>query len=364
MFDLTDLVLQELEKIQIIPAPTFDEIDRSQYLYQAFQAQGLSQVEMDGIGNVYGFLPAGEGKPVVISAHVDTVHAKSVDHSIRKEALRWFGPGIGDNSLSLAALIGLSHHFQNQPAQLPGGIWFVANVGEEGLGNLAGMRAVTARFNGESQAFIVLEGIGLGAIFQQALGLKRYEMQVNTAGGHAWADYGKPSAIDELAKFIIAAKKIAGTEKGEVSLNFGNIFGGSTINSIANYSICRFEVRAIREALLNQTLRKIDQFVKKASSAEVEYSLKEIGSRPFGGLEENHWLIQKAVKALTEIGIHPYLMTGSTDASEPLSRGYPSVCICLTRGGNIHTSSEFIEIEPLESGLQQVIHLVNNLWND
>ncbi len=363
MVELTNLVLQELEKIQTIPAPTFDEINRSQYIYQTFLAQGLSQVDMDGIGNVYGFLAAGGGKPVVLSAHMDTVHAKNVDHSIRKENQRWFGPGIGDNSLSLAALIGLIHHFQNQTAQIAGGIWFVANVGEEGLGNLAGMREVTDRFKSETQAFIVLEGIGLGGIFHKALGLKRYELQVSTAGGHAWANYGNPSAIDELAKFITAAKKITGSEKGGVSLNFGNISGGTTINSIANYADCRFEVRALNEELLNHTLKKIDRIVKKTSRPEVEYSLKEIGSRPFGSLGEDHWLLRKAMNALKELNILPYLLTGSTDASEPLSRGFPSVCICLTRGGNIHTSNEFIELGPIESGLRQVIYLVNHLWD-
>lgn len=362
MKDIIELVLQELENIQIIPAPTLDEFDRSQYLYHAFQVHGLSGVEIDGIGNVYGFLAGGQEKPLVISAHVDTVHAKSVDHSIVKQAEIWSGPGIGDNSLSLAALIGLIHHFRSQPAHLPGGIWFVANVSEEGLGNLAGMRVVTDRFKDKVNAYLVLEGIGLGAIFHQALGLKRFELRVSTAGGHAWVDYGNPSAIEELAKFITASKKIVGQKKGQVSLNFGSIAGGSTINSIAKQAVCRFEIRAVSEELLTQTNRKIGRLLIAANNPEVEYSVEEIGSRPFGSLKENHWLVEKAVKILSDLGLTPHLLAGSTDASEPLSRGYPSVCICLTRGGNIHTRNEFIEISSIETGLQQVINLVNDIW--
>ncbi len=195
--------------IQQIPAPPFGECSRADFVSDQFQQAGLRDVHKDDIGNVYARLPgSGSAIPLVVSAHLDTVFPGSTNLRITKNGERIYGPGIGDNSLGVAALFGLtwallgmSEHSQEN-SSLPGDIWLVANVGEEGLGDLRGMRAVVDKFTNRVKAYVILEGMALGQVYHRALGSKRYRISARTAGGHSWVNYGQPSAIHELAKLV------------------------------------------------------------------------------------------------------------------------------------------------------------------
>lgn len=359
---LVDKILSDLTILQSIPAPTFDEIDRASYVYSRFNQESLQQVKIDGTGNVLGFIPGGSAKPVVISAHMDTVHSKIIDHSILRDGSRWTAPGIGDNTLSIATLIGLANHLCHSPHRLPGGVWLIATVGEEGLGNLAGMRAICDQFGDSVQAYICLEGIGLGTIFNTALGIKRFEITYQTAGGHAWGDYGNFSAIELMAQFIVQSKTIAQIFHQRCSVNFGKIGGGTTINSIANHAVSQFELRSNHEEILNRLVEEIRAVSNPSADPSIRVEMKEIGSRPFGGIPEDHWLVTKAIEALREEGITARLSTGSTDASYPLSLGLPAICIGLTEGWKSHSLEETIDISKLGYGVDQILRLLPTLW--
>lgn len=362
MDTLIDFILGQIEKIQEIPAPTFNEKSRGNYILSIYKEYELQNVEMDSLGNVYGFLPGGPEKPLVISAHLDTVHAEEIDHSISKTTETWTAPGIGDNVLALASIIGLIKYYKNKNKLLDGGVWFIANVAEEGLGNLAGIKKVVERFGENVKAFLVLEGLGLGVIFHQALGVQRFRVEVKTEGGHSWGDYGNPSAIHEIAKFISQLYLIQLPREPRSSINIGTIFGGTTINSIASYATCDIDLRSEEESTLSQLKETIIRIIEQNKKLDVKYFISEIGSRPHGEISANHWLVQLAVESLNQIGVRAVLATGSTDASYPLSKGLPAICICVTKGGNVHTINEFIELSSIHKGIEQIIYIIDHIW--
>lgn len=355
--------LSEIENIQSIPAPTFHELNRSDYMLAAFAQRGLESVEKDLIGNVLGFLPGGQEKPIVISAHLDTVHDLQTKYEIRKKLSHWEGAGVGDNTTSLATLLSLIDYYQVEKDQLKGGIWFVANVGEEGLGNLIGIKKVVDHFRDQVHAYVVLEGIGLGIIYHQALGVKRYQLSVHTNGGHAWGDKGKKSAISELVFRINRLLKMEIPKIPKSSLNIGTISGGGSINSIAKQAYCQFEFRSSDKRVLNKMDAKIKNLLLAESSQDVVIELELIGERPYGFIPEDHWLVQCAISSLKQIGIEPVLGIGSTDASYPLSKGYPSICVCISTGGAVHTENEFIDINSISKGILQVRNLIDHIWD-
>ncbi|MEN8173180.1 MAG: M20/M25/M40 family metallo-hydrolase, partial [Chloroflexota bacterium] len=232
-------------EIQQIPAPTFGEGDRAEFIKSRFEAEGIAEVDRDSMGNVYARIPGqGSSRPVILSAHSDTVFSKDTDLSIRRTADKIQGPGIGDNSLGTAGLFSLLWMLQEREISLPGDLWLVANVGEEGLGDLRGMRAVVDRFGSEPLAYIVLEGMSLGQIYHRALGVQRYRIRIQTKGGHSWANYGVPSAVHELAALVTKLTAIKLPRKPRTTLNVGMISGGTSINTIAAEASLELDLRS------------------------------------------------------------------------------------------------------------------------
>ena len=197
---INDRILDLAIQIQQIPAPTFNEGRRAVFIRNQFEAEKLTDIQVDSLGNVTARLRgSGFSPPVVVTAHSDTVFPIDTDLSISRKGDKIYGPGIGDNSLGVAGLFGLLWHLQERTTILPGDLWLVSNVCEEGLGDLKGMRAVIDRFKDQPLAYIVVEGMALGQIYHRGLGVQRYRISATTEGGHSWVDFGKPSAIHELA---------------------------------------------------------------------------------------------------------------------------------------------------------------------
>ncbi|MCK4725718.1 MAG: M20/M25/M40 family metallo-hydrolase, partial [Anaerolineales bacterium] len=220
-----DLAIQ----VQQIPAPTFDEGRRAEFIYSCFIQENLADVEIDALGNVLGRLPGtGSAPPIIVSAHLDTVFPLETDLRVEQFPDRVTGPGIGDNSVGLSGLLGLLWGLNDRDLELTSDLWLVANVGEEGLGNLRGMQEVVNRFTDLPQAYIILEGMALGQVYHRGLGVNRYRINVKTAGGHSWVDYGKPSAVHELAAIITQLLEIPVSESPRTTMNVGVISGGTT----------------------------------------------------------------------------------------------------------------------------------------
>jgi acetylornithine deacetylase/succinyl-diaminopimelate desuccinylase-like protein len=363
-------------QIQQIPAPTFAEAERAKFVRALFEGEGL-EVSVDEVGNVYGRWTMDGGrrtkddgwrakvKPLIVSAHLDTVFPADTDLRLTRRDDRIHGPGLGDNSLGVAALFGVLWGLRERVPPLPvgegrgeGDIYFVANVGEEGLGDLRGMKAVADRFGPDVKAYLVLEGLALGHVYHRALGVKRYRITAKTPGGHSWTDYGRPSAIHELAKFAAELTSMKLPESPRTTMNVGRISGGISVNVIASEASLELDLRSEGRDQLTELIARVEKKMEKAGRAEVKFEAELIGERPAGEIDPNHPLIQLALECVREQGLEPSLTSGSTDANLPLSRGYPALVLGITTGGGAHTVNEFINATLVEKGMQQLVRFV------
>lgn len=375
MKNTIDRIIELAIQIQQIAAPTFHEEKRAEFVRGLFEQEGLRDVGMDETGNVYGRWTVDGGqqkagsKPLVVSAHLDTVFPFEMDLSVRREEGRIHGIGIGDNSLGVAALFGLLWMLKENPSPLtpfPEGegkhdIWFVANTCEEGLGDLRGMKSVVDRFGGEVTAYLVLEGMALGHIYHKAVGVKRYRVTARTQGGHSWSDYGQPSAVVELSKLVVQLSALKLPPKPRTTMNVGRIQGGTSVNTIPAEAWLELDLRSEGQAELAELVEGVERLIEAGSRAGIEIEADAIGARPAGEMPVGHPLVRLAQACLEEQGWEPVLTSGSTDANIPLSRGYPALVLGVTRGGGAHTKGEFIELAPVERGMAQLVRFVRSV---
>jgi acetylornithine deacetylase/succinyl-diaminopimelate desuccinylase-like protein len=348
---IVNRVIELAMEIQQIAAPTFEEGERAGFVRAKFAEAGLSDVEIDATGNVYARSRGGDASPLVVSAHLDTVFPRETSLLVKREAQRVYGPGIGDNSMGVAALFGLAWHLRESGARPSGDIWFAANTCEEGLGDLRGMKAVVDRFGANVTGYLVLEGAALGHIYHRGVGVQRYKISAKAAGGHAWSDYGAPSAIHELAKLTAKIASLELPKSPRTTLNVGRIFGGTSINTIAAEAWLELDMRSESPASLAELVAAVDALIEAATRPEVRVEAMTIGARPAGEISASHPFVNLAVGCTRAQGMDAILVSGSTDANVPLSRGMPAVVMGVTRGGGAHTINEFVETEYVERGL-------------
>lgn len=363
MSDFLNRLFDLLVQIQQIPAPTFEEAQRAQFVFEQFKTEGLPDVSMDSVGNVYARWPGqGTGQPLIVSAHLDTVFPLDTDLTATREAERILGPGIGDNSLGVASLFGLLWLLRDRQISLPGDIWLVANVCEEGLGDLRGMRAVVERFGADVLAYLVVEGLSLGYIQHRALGVQRYHITVTTEGGHSWSDYGRPSAIHALSALVTELTSMQLPLEPRTTLNVGRMGGGTSVNVIAAEAWLELDLRSESPGALAVLVRDVERLMKTASRPGVRFDAELIGQRPAGALEISHPLISLADDCLREQGFQSLLTVGSTDANIPLSQHIPALVLGVTTGAGAHTTGEFIYTELVMRGMEQLVQFVSRAW--
>lgn len=360
--ELIERVIELAIEIQQIPAPTFYESKRAEFMLERFQGENLEDITIDEIGNVVARLPGSESKgPILVSAHLDTVFPIDMELGIKHSFDRIGGPGIGDNAIGLAGLIGLVRILNQRPEKLNSDIWLVANVGEEGLGDLRGMRAIVERFADRPLAYLILEGMALGQIYHRGLGVHRFRITVMTSGGHSWVDHGKPSAIHELIQVATRILALDVPEQPRTIINVGIVKGGISVNTIAADAYVELDLRSEDESILAGLVNEIKDIVEDSNRPDVRVKAETISQRPTGEIPPDHPLIRIATQSLKSVGIQPRLNIGSTDANIPLSLGYPALCLGLTTGSGAHTQHEFVHIPPLQLGLQQLISVLEGI---
>ncbi len=345
--------------IQQIPAPTFAEQARADFVQAHMNALGLWDVTQDALYNVYGRYPGtGGAPPVVVSAHSDTVFPAGVDLRVRREGALVHGPGIGDNAAGVAGVLVLAAALRAHRLRPPADIWFVINTREEGLGDLGGMRAVVDRFS-EAAAFVVVEGGAYGCILHQAIGVRRYRLEVQTEGGHSWSDFGRTSAIHVLGQVIAALAQLRPPAAPKTTYNVGVIEGGTSVNTIAASASLLLDLRSQDPAELQRLISQVEAIIADVQSqTDARLRLEVIGDRPAGGLERQAALVQWADQALRAVGCEEIAyLSGSTDANVPLSRRLPAVCIGLARAHHAHRQDEYLDATDLPRGMQQLLLL-------
>lgn len=351
-----EAVVESAIDIQQIAAPTFFEQARARFVEMQFARLGLQHVHTDVVGNVLACRPGqGKAKPVLVTAHTDTVFPAETNLSVERTAERITAPGIGDNSMGVAGLLALADTLNRAQIGTAGDLWLAANVCEEGLGDLRGMRAVVNRFGESAGAIIVLEGMALGHLYHQAIGVHRLRITAHAEGGHSWFNYGNASAVHRLVSLAAQLVALPMPSTAKTTLNIGQISGGTSVNTIARTAVLELDLRSEVPATLAQLIATVEQLIADHKSHDSPLTVEVTSQRPAGSIPREHPLVQLAASALNTVGLRPIFNTGSTDANIPLSMGLPAVCLGLCRGGNAHRPDEYIEPATLDAGLKQLL---------
>lgn len=361
-----------------IPAPTFFEQKRAEWMVEQFRALGCD-AQPDRAGNVAAYLnPACTGPLVGVTAHLDTVLApRGADDVTVSPDGTFHGPGVSDNGAGLSALLAVAAALRASPALSMLPVVLVANVGEEGEGNLSGMRYLCKQspLAARIKAFVVLDGPSTDHITWQALASRRFDVTVTGPGGHSWSDYGIGNPVHALSRAItlFADKGQNGSASPRSSFNFGVIEGGSSINSIPALARAKVDIRSESPARINELASILTTCVEKALEVENERStngkvggkIKEIGSRPGGQLADDAQILAVLRAVDAHLGIRSRLDCASTDANIPLSMGMPAVSIGAGgQGAGAHTPAEWFHPDGREFGLRRILLAVILLAHD
>jgi tripeptide aminopeptidase len=376
----TEAAAKLAQQICAIPAPTGSERQRAEFIAAYLRERGYSP-EIDEISNVYTRRgKRGSGPLLMLLAHTDTVFPMSTPLKIQREGDIVRGPGIGDNSMSVAAMLTLLNILDELNWETEVDIMAVANVGEEGLGNLRGARAAVERYRKElsaretqlpaanagegelqkyaSGAVLAIDG-RLGYVVNAGVGSQRWRITVRGPGGHSFGSFGTPSAIHGLGKIIAAIADVQVPTEPRTTFNVGMVEGGTSVNSIAASASALLDMRSTDIVALERLTEQMRAIILKqpGPGAGLTAEIEVLGERPAGQRPADDPLVQLAVRAANWVDVKPQVMAASTDVNIPISLGIPAVCVGVTYGERAHTLEEFIQVPPISKGLAQVLRL-------
>jgi acetylornithine deacetylase/succinyl-diaminopimelate desuccinylase-like protein len=366
-------ITDEHIRICSIPATPFAERERAEYFAKRFQELGLSDVSIDEEGNCLGLFKGSSATPlIVVSAHLDTVFPPGTDFTVRREGHRLLAPGIADDGCGLIALIAIVQALRAAKIEPAGSILFVATVGEEGEGNLRGVRHLLtsgAWSKRKVDAFLSFDGPGLDRITNRALGSRRYRVEFNGPGGHSWGDFGLPNPAHALGRAISRLAAYPVPKEPRTTFNVGSIEGGTSVNAIPQRAAMEVDLRSAGEA----ELKRLDAFFRRAmkEAAEEENGRRKpgdaalkvqtqlIGERPSGETPADSTVVKLAIESTKVFGVEPRLDQSSTDSNLPISLGIPAITIGAGgTSGSSHTLAEWYDARNREKGLQRGLLLI------
>lgn len=350
-----------------IPAPPFQEGKRAAAIKAIFSSCGLT-VRSDSVGNVIGELTGELGNEVVIiSAHLDTVFPPGAKIKVQKEGTRLLAPGISDNGAGLAALVAIACAFHQAHVLPEKTILFVANVGEEGEGNLRGMRAMVDTYRTSLKAVLVLDGSSTEHVTTKALASRRLEVLITGPGGHSWSDFGLPNPINALVRSAVRFINTKVPASPRTTFNLGQVEGGTSVNSIPHEAKLKVDLRSESEEELSRLENALRECVlagvrdemessRDRSRGRLEWKVTLLGSRPGGELSPDSPLLAALRAADEMLGNNSRTERSSTDANIPLSLGIDAISIGAGgSGGGAHSLQEWYDPTNREMGLQRAL---------
>jgi tripeptide aminopeptidase len=357
----------EQARLTEIPAPPYQEQQRAAAV-KGFLAEAGLAVQVDEIGNVIGELRGADEKEIVlVSAHVDTVFPAGTNVKVRREGNRMMAPGISDNGTGLAALLALARAMQFAHLKTRRTILFAANVGEEGEGNLRGMRELVEAYRSKLKAAVVLDGSGIEHVTAKALASRRLEAKVTGPGGHSWSDFGMPNPINALVRGSVRFINTKVPASPRTSFNIGQIEGGTSVNSVPHEARIKVDIRSESEEELTRLESALRDCIaagvrdemgppRDRSKGSLEWKVELLGSRPGGELSADSPLLAALRAADEYIGNQSRLERSSTDANIPLSLGIDAISIGAggTSGG-AHSLQEWYDPAGREAGLKRAL---------
>jgi len=356
-------VIEETIRICEIPAPSFREHERARFVHERFaEIGGWDHLAIDPIQNVIAIRRgAPAASRTLVAAHLDTVFPDARTPVTRARG-RLVGRGIGDNSAGVAGVLAVARAVAAAPPRGIGDLILVANVCEEGRGDLRGIRRVCDDYRRDYDRVIAVEGLSLDHVQTRGVASLRYEVSVETEGGHSWGAYGRPNAIAILARALTALEPLmpATGISPKTTMNVGVIRGGRSVNTVAPDAAFDLDIRSedpeAVAALDRAAKRAMREAVASAPPAprapRPRYRVRRIGNRPGGRIAEDDALIAAVERARSASGLATGRHTsGSTDANYPMSLGIPATCVGVTTGGESHTEREWMRTAPMRRGV-------------
>lgn len=347
--ELLDEVLGRTRELAVIPAPLGEEAERAAVVAGWWRADGLAEVHGDAAGNVLALLrPGRSGRSLMLAAHLDTVFPRTVEHALREQDGRLHGPGVGDNTVAVAALAALRHLVL---ATGEDAVWLVATTGEEGLGNLRGAKHLVAS-RPDLAALVAVEGSSFGELSMAGQGSVRARIAVAGPGGHSWADRDRDSAVHGAARAIALLDAERPRTMEDWAWHAASITGGGDINVLASEAAFTFEVRAPDDAALEEREARARALVAEGVGPRLAWSWSELGRRPGGSVDPEHPLVRAAIAAHEEHGCGWRVENVGTDANAAYGAGLPAITMGVATGGGIHTPAEWLEVARIPAGLR------------
>jgi tripeptide aminopeptidase len=353
-----DRIIAEAREICAVPAPTFAEGPRGDLVARMLSDAGARPAR-DEVGNVIAELGEGPAADaLILAAHLDTVFDADTEIVFHEQDGRLAAPGLGDNSFGVAAIVHLARRLH--PRRLTRRVVLAATVGEEGLGDLRGAKALLDER--ECGAFIAVEGQMLNSITIAAAGSLRFRLTVSGPGGHPWSDRDSPSAIHGLIGPLTAI--VQRVRQTGVVVNVGVIRGGTVINAIATEASAELDLRSEDETALRAAARIVEESFAGLRPG-LQLHMQPIGHRPAGRIDSGHPLLAAARAARQRAGLPPVPeIASSTDANAAHGRGIPAITVGVTTGGNAHRLDEYVDLPPVAGGLAALDILVDELVGD
>ena len=355
-----DRMVRDIVTLTEIPAPPFQEDRRAAAYLQMMRDAGLDDVGLDGIGNVTGVLPGtGNGGMIVVAAHLDTVFPEGTDVTVRREGTRLMAPGVGDDTRALSVNLSLARAIRAAGLRTRSDILFVGDVGEEGKGDLRGIRHLLTEgaYRDRVEGFFTVDGLESEVMTTEAVGSYRYRVAFAGPGGHSYMAFGTVNPMHALAAVVTGLSRLDLPDDPKTTATAATVGGGTSINAIPNEVWLEVDLRSVSQSELDRIDTAFHEMIRAAVDAEnrrgdtasgvVTARADRIGNRPAGRNPQGSPFVATAADAVAAFGFTPRFEAASTDANIPISLGIPAVRIGSGgTGGRAHSLDEWIDVEP------------------
>lgn len=354
-----------LKELAVIPAPSGKESRRAQYCRKWLEAHGAKGVYVDDAGNlIYPYEANHRNRLAVYIAHLDVVFPDEDRLVIRQKERMLIGPGVGDDTANLVNLLMAAAFFAEEKPQLQTGILFVADTGEEGLGNLRGCRQLVKDY-GERIAQLVAFDLYMGNCFHQCVGSLRYEVTVRTEGGHSFSAFGNANAVHQISRLVCALYEKQVPKRARTTYNVGFIHGGTSVNTIAQEAGILYEIRSVDEGCMEEMRQFFMETIRHFLAEGMKLEVKQVGERPCASemsqeaKQQFEKMIAISSDVIEKVTKEPaFLDAISSDANIPLSKGIPALTIGTIVGGKAHTREEWVDLDSQRKGMHLVLRLI------
>ena len=358
--DLREILLANLVMIGEIPSPTFGEEARIRFILDRFTEDGLDRISTDEVGNALAFVRGSEGeKTILVAAHTDTVFNSSVDHTVRVESKRIFGSGVADNSLGCAAVVSIPKILEHLGIVPKHNLLLMGITRSLGRGDLAGIRFFLNNCKVPIDYGLFVEGAQLGRLSYSSMGMLRGEIQCTIPDEYDWTLFESSGAINILNEVITKIMAIPLPTKPKTTITFGSVNSGNSYNTVPTTGSLHFEIRSEQAGMVGDLQNRLEEITDEvASNSQTEVRLEVIARRQPGGTDFSHPLTKVSKRIQESLGVTPKIQPSVGELSALIDKEVPGITIGITSAYKMHSLKENIAIEPVFSGLAQMVGII------